>query len=161
MLCISRRQLANLVDQGLPKRGNGRESYYVWPEVFQWYVSYKVDLARPKREQQEESEPEDGQEEYKEALTRRTRAEADLRELELSRERAEVVAVADVEKNIAAVASAVKTKLLGLPSKLVSIISAQKTKAGMRAVLDSEMRQICSELATIHDGESAGVHDNA
>ena len=45
LLGITTRQLRNLVESGLPKHGRGKDSYYVWKEIFAWYAPYKVYLA--------------------------------------------------------------------------------------------------------------------
>lgn len=156
LLCMTKRQVQNLVELGLPKHGSGHGAAYDWAEVFPWYLNYRIDLAR-KREQ---SKPDAGKprettvrgETLSQATTRKVIAEADLKEIERARERGQVVAIADVERNIAEVATNVKTKLLALPSKLATIIAAARgDRPKIRAILDSEMRQVCSELATMKE----------
>ena len=154
LLCLTRRQLTNLVEQGLPKHGDGKGSYYVWAEVFQWYIAFKIDQARSKGALNGPgSDVQVNGETFNQALTRKTVADADLKELERARERGEVVAVADVEKNISNVAMAVKAKLLALPTKLASSLAALRTKPQIRAALDVEMRQICEELINAGDDD--------
>lgn len=150
MLCITKRQLANLVDIGLPKHGNGRESYYVWPEAFQWYLAYKVDLVRPKQEQ---APPDDEKESYSEAVRRKTIAEADLAELKLAHERGEVVAVPDVEKNISQVAGNIRAKLLGMSSKLSPRLEGEKSKPKIKQIIEAEVTAILDELSNVKEPE--------
>src|SRR5579872_4959744 len=122
LLCLTKRQVQNLVELGLPKHGSGKGSYFVWAEVFPWYLAYKIDCAK-RPEGPGSSEGEVNGESYDLALTRRTIAEANLKELQLAQERGLVVAVADVEKNISAIATNVRAKLLALPAKLTSILA--------------------------------------
>ena len=89
------------------------------------------------------------EETYNDALTRKTIADANLRELELAVERGEVVAVADVEQSIAKVATSLKTAILALPAKLVTRLYGVKDRNAMRAILDIEARDLCAKLATI------------
>lgn len=156
MLCITKRQLANLVDLGLPKRGNGRESHYVWPEVLQWYLAYKIALAMPK--EQGLSEPDRAEKEaYNEAARRKLSAEADLAELKLSRERGEVVGVQDVEKAVAGISANVRARLLSMPSKLASLLVGQ-TRPKIKAKIEFEVNEALNELTkTATDGDDDGL----
>ncbi len=156
LLCITKRQLQNLVELGCPKEGHGKGSYYVWKEVLKWYIAYQIALAKPKdvltSSKYVDPDTVVSGESLAQATTRKIIAEADLKELERAHQRGEVVAVADVERSIAEVAGNVKSKLLAIPTKLASILAAQKgDKARIKAVLDSEMRQVCNELATMRD----------
>jgi phage terminase Nu1 subunit (DNA packaging protein) len=154
LLCCTKRQLLNYVEQGMPKHGNGRGAYYDWSEVFPWYVSYQIDLAKRRATvgMPEGADPNivvNG-ETMAQAVLRKTIAEADLKELERAHERGEVVAVADVERNIAAVAKAVQTKLLAIPTKLASqLAAARSSKPRIKAILEGEARQVCSELVSV------------
>jgi phage terminase Nu1 subunit (DNA packaging protein) len=154
LLCLTRRQLSNLVDLGLPKEGHGKASYYDWNKVFQWYIAYKIAQSKSKMALKGPAKDVDPNTEvegetFAHALCRKTIADADLKELELAKGRGEVVAVADVERSVSNVAVNLKDKLLGIPAKLTGILFGLKTKAQIRAALDAEMRQLCGELVNI------------
>ena len=67
----------------------------------------------------------------------------------MAQERGQVVAVTDVEKSVAAVATALKQAILGMPAKLVTRLYGVRDKNAIRAILDSEARDLCIKLATI------------
>jgi phage terminase Nu1 subunit (DNA packaging protein) len=137
-LCISARQLQNLCDLGLPKVGRGKGCYFVWNDVFPWFVSYKVELNQPKGVKEDAKNLADAQ-------LRKVNAEAALAELKLSRERGEVVNVQDVEKAVAEVSANVRARLLAMPSKLAGLLVGL-TKPKVKSQLELEVNQALSEL---------------
>jgi hypothetical protein len=42
LLCITKRQLQNLVKAGLPSNGLGRQRRFVWEDVRPWYLRRKI-----------------------------------------------------------------------------------------------------------------------
>jgi phage terminase Nu1 subunit (DNA packaging protein) len=159
LLGITKRQLQNLVELGLPKEGHGKGSYYIWSKARDWYIAYKIAQSKPKSPLNGAAKDVDPNTEvegetFAHALCRKTIADADLKELELAKGRGEVVAVADVERSVSNVAVNLKDKLLGIPAKLTGILFGLKTKAQIRAALDTEMRQLCGELVNIGASES-------
>src|SRR5262245_3627135 len=97
LLGVSARQVRNLVkDKGLPSRDDPRGRRFVWPDVLEWYVKYRTEMrgSRGNGSATEESQPEEqDQETLEQATTRKTIAEANLKELELATKRGQVVAV--------------------------------------------------------------------
>jgi phage terminase Nu1 subunit (DNA packaging protein) len=160
LLGVTDRQIRNYIkEKKMPCIGDGRGRRFVWRDVLEWYVSYRMELSGNGGSEDPEL-AEDGKETMTAALTRKTIAEADLKELQLARERGLVVAVQDVKANIADVAKGIQTKLLGLPSKLVGRIFGMKDKSALKQVLDSECNQLCQELAQIGKLEPTGAGDD-
>jgi hypothetical protein len=67
----------------------------------------------------------------------------------LAQERGLVVAVSDVERSVASVATALKQAILGMPAKLVTRLYGVRDRNAIRAILDAEARDLCIKLATI------------
>lgn len=88
-------------------------------------------------------------ESYEDALARKTRAEADLKELQLAKERGQVAAIGDVEKVLAASTKATQTQILALPSRLGPRILGIEDLARAVAIVKSEVAGLLSNLATI------------
>lgn len=137
-LCISGRQLQNLVDVGLPKVGYGKGCYFEWEAVFLWFVAYKVEQNQPKGVKEDAKNLLDAQ-------LRKVNAEAALAELKLARERGEVVNVQDVEKAVSGQIANARARLLAMPSKLAGLLVGL-TKPKIKIQLESEVNQALAEL---------------
>jgi len=136
-----------LTEKGMPCKGDGRGRRFVWADVLEWYVAYRLEMAGNDGRQ---AARQAGEEDLEQATTRKTIAEADLKELELASKRGEVVAVADIEAAIAKVSKNIQQKLLAVPAKLTSRLVGTTDRNRINAVLDVEMRNLCSELSTIN-----------
>jgi terminase small subunit / prophage DNA-packing protein len=137
-LSISTRQLQNYVDQGLPKVGHGKRSYFEWEAVYKWMMEREAEKSRPK------SVKEDAKN-LAEAQLRKINAEAALAELKLARERGEVVNVQDVEKAVSGQIANARARLLAMPSKLAGLLVGL-TKPKIKTQLESEVNQALAEL---------------
>ena len=153
-------------DKGLPFHGDARGRTFRWSEVREWWVDYQIALRgnsgnapamasapRPvlvlPAPQEDLGPPEVAPETFKEALTRKTRADADLKELELAVKRGQVVAIADVQKLLESLFVNVKQKIMAIPSKFGARLDGVRDRNQRKAILDAECRQICQELSTI------------
>lgn len=81
-----------------------------------------------------------------EAKLRKLQAEASLAEIELQRERAELVEIEEVAKQVASEYSTVRAKLLALPTKVSGIIYSLQSQREVTEVLDNAIREILQEL---------------
>lgn len=155
LLGVTTRQLRNYVkDKGLPCGGDQRGRIFEWGKVREWYVSYRVSIAGNGGSRGNEtcsSAPyplaDEQKETFKEALRRKTSAEADLKEIERAIKRREVVAVADAKVMLDRLFTTVKQKLLGIPSKLSTRLDGVKDRNQRKAILESEIRQACQEIS--------------
>jgi|SRR5580704_6377081 phage terminase Nu1 subunit (DNA packaging protein) len=138
--------------KGLPCIAGSGVMTFAWPSVRQWWT----DVARAgggtggtsgkKAATDEQTAP---PETYEEALSRKTRAEADLKELQLAKERGQVASIADVERVISAATIVTRTQILAVPSRLASRLLGMDDYKRVVTILESEMRQLLTNLATI------------
>lgn len=84
---------------------------------------------------------------YDEARTRKVAAEAAIAELELAKVRNELALVGDVVKAWDDVLSAMKAKLLALPTKMGPILSVETDAAIIQNKLDEQIRDCLDELS--------------
>lgn len=84
---------------------------------------------------------------YDEARTRKVAAEAAIAELELAKVRNELVLVGDVVKAWDDVLSAMKAKLLALPTKMGPILSPETDAGIIQKKLEEQIRDCLDELS--------------
>lgn len=103
LLSLTVRQVRNLInDKGLPAKSESRGFTLDWPTTLEWYVRYRSGQKVGNRgnlgDENGLTEPDEPLETLDQAILRKTKAEADLKELQLARERGEVAAIGDVER---------------------------------------------------------------
>lgn len=84
---------------------------------------------------------------YDEARTRKVAAEAAIAELELAKVRNELALVGDVVKAWDDVLSAMKAKLLALPTKMGPILAAEMDAGLIQKKLEEQLRDCLDELS--------------
>jgi hypothetical protein len=84
---------------------------------------------------------------YDEARTRKVAAEAAIAELELAKVRNELALVGDVVKAWDDVLSAMKAKLLALPTKMGPILAAETDAGLIQKKLEEQLRDCLDELS--------------
>tara|TARA_R110000868_G_scaffold82394_1_gene232708 strand:+ start:796 stop:1320 length:525 start_codon:yes stop_codon:yes gene_type:complete len=105
----------------------------------------------PAVEQEPDSEERDGGESFNAARTRRERANADRAELVAQRERGELVAVAEVQREWFTLGRAMRDRLLGLPDRISADLASMADQHEVRVYLDRELRGALAELAPSED----------
>jgi len=157
---ISTRQVRTYMTQGLPYRKEGRSPVFVWREVLDWYVGYRISLEAGDRPSDADDEafdesgegdfpaPSGKNEDIRQATLRKTRADADLRELALSKQRGEVITIADAKVRLDRMMGNLRTKLLGIPPKLASRLEGLKARTEREAAIKDEMETLCREIST-------------
>ena len=78
---------------------------------------------------------------------------ADLAELEFNERAGKLVEVEVVEKELDKVFTAIRRRVLSMPTKLTPVIQAEATGVGIRNVLEAEATEILQELSS-YDPES-------
>lgn len=150
-LCLSLRQISNLAAKGLPKHGSGtRGTYYLWPEVLEWFLAYRASLYAPKGSRPDADT-------LTEAEIRAKNATAALSELKLRRQTGELVAVADVERAQAQANANVRALLLSIPGKLTPQLAATSSKPKVKALLESAILQALDNLT--HSADTLKLDD--
>lgn len=91
-----------------------------------------------------------------EARVRKTNADAALAELQLQRERGEVVNIADVARTVGEEYAAVRAKLLAIPTKLAPRVAIEADENACRELLAREITEALNELVADSVTEGAG-----
>lgn len=134
-LDISISSLNNYIQMGLPvfERGKqGKPSLYNLDDCLAW-INANI---KP------------GGEDMSAAKLRKLQAEASLAELELQRERGELVEIEEVAKQVADAFSRVRSKLLTIPTKTSGLVYALQSQREVQTVLDEAIREVLLELST-------------
>lgn len=84
---------------------------------------------------------------YDEARTRKVNAEAEIAELELAKVRGELVIAEDVVKAWDDVLSALKGKLLSIPTKAAPVVSAEPDAGSCQKILEDLINEALEELS--------------
>ena len=87
------------------------------------------------------------------ARQRKTAAEAELAEIELAKARADVVAIDDVAQQWDMILGSVRTRLLGLPTKVAPIAAVETDQSTVKELLEDAIYNVLGELAAgLSDG---------
>lgn len=149
LLFVSAKTVRNWINhQGLPCRDDGRRRVLAWQEVLEWYVRMRI--ARDGNGgNAPEADPDEPAESFDSAVARKTRAEADLKELRLAQLRGQLVPADEVGRNVGRVASAIKTKLDSLPNSLAMRLIGKSDRVEVQQILQDAIYRIRLELATV------------
>lgn len=138
-------------EEGLPATSDPRGFTLDWHSVLQWYVEYKISKRAGTGGT---GGPGTGGtvplETYDEALARRTRCEADLKELQLARESGDVAAISDVERVLNGANKSIQTLMLSLPDALAPQLIGLENLTEAHTLLDQTVRGYLSNMATIN-----------
>lgn len=139
---VTDRTFRRWVEQGLPIHAKSAKNRQIeWLPALAWYVQSQ--MPPPEAAPAVPVAPE--HETINQALLRRTKADADLKEHELGVRRKLYVQVTQVQNTIADLATRIRAKLLAVPGKLAPELEGMD-KAEMQERLEIEMIHILSEL---------------
>ncbi len=131
----------------IKKRGVGRAgSVYETADVIKWMEARRVDsiVGGPTSI------------DFEEAKRRKMAAEAALVELELAKEQGAVVSIDDVSKEISANYSALRAKLLSIPSKTASLVFTSKDLVEAKRILEDAIIEALNELVGNREEDTSG-----
>jgi hypothetical protein len=106
-LGVARRQVENLINQGMPCEGTGNVRLIPWPEARQWRDQQMINLGKSY-----------GAGKRTDAKERRAEADATLIEIELMERRGELMPLAEGERLMGEAFGRVRSKLLNLPQAI-------------------------------------------
>lgn len=153
VLGISDRTIRTWVkDFGCPSRKDGRSLTFHWPDVLAWYVEYASSRRNGVTSDfaptvEDDAEPSD-KESLNSAMLRKTRAEADLKQLALSKLRGEVIVIGDAKTRLDRMLGNLRTQLLNMAPKLATRLAGERDPIAQEAAIKDEMESLCRELAT-------------
>jgi phage terminase Nu1 subunit (DNA packaging protein) len=137
-LRLTPRRIQQLVGEGLPRVTRGK---YDVDEVLDWYIAY---LER--RLSGESDEDSDAVALRKHEL-RLAAAKADTGELELARERGQLVAIADVEKQMTDLVITTKARVLSVPARVAADLVGEQSRVMAQAKVEKALKEALSHLA--------------
>lgn len=153
LLGVTARQVRNwILEKGLPARDGNRGRILNWPETLTWFVAYRIAESGNSgngRPHSAQNSPEEPEETYDHALTRKVIGEADLVELKLARERGQVASISDVEKVLSAANSSTRTLIQAFPATLAPQLLGLEDRAAIFTLLQRECNQLLGNIATM------------
>ena len=154
LLGVTPRQVRNwIIDKGLPAKHDPRGRLLDWPTTLQWYVAFQMDEKRGnggnRRPGTGPDSSEEPQETFDQAILRKTKAEADLKELQLAREQGQIVAITDLERVLANSNRSIQTQVLALPAGLAPQLIGMDDRQKIFNLIDRSCRSLLSNLANI------------
>ncbi len=133
-LCMDRRTIAKICAGLSPVSKSARRKEYRLAEV----VTRLGGEGPP--------DPTDG-ESYDKARLRKMIAEADAAELETAKLAGEVISIEDAEAEWTEIATAIRAKLLSMPSKLAPLVAAEPEPTRCRDLIEGVIFEALAELA--------------
>jgi phage terminase Nu1 subunit (DNA packaging protein) len=146
-LNLTEQRVHQLVKEGLPKEGRGR---YDPVKCMLFYIRYL------QRALEKKSIPtlDGGYAGEREERVRLLRADADLREIELAKERGLLVSIHDVEKDLTDLVLTTKARILAIPPRLAPELVGEMSRIMIQAKLEKACHESLSYLARAR-GENA------
>ena len=139
-LNITEQRVGQLVKEGMPKEGRGQ---YDPVKCMLWYIRYLQNALQKK------SVPtlDGGFVGEREERVRLLRADADLREIELAKERGQLIALADVEKTMTDLVLTTKARIMAIAPRLAPELVGETSRVMIHAKLEKALKEALAELA--------------
>jgi phage terminase Nu1 subunit (DNA packaging protein) len=163
LLLVDPRTIRNWLNQkGMPSISDERGRRFEWSKVLPWYVKMKAEqdgngrksnltpVSSPKKSTTVTDDLVVPPETFDAALTRKTIAEADLKELDLATRRREVVAVADAGRMMQDTVASLRTEILAWPTVMIGRVFGVKDRNQLFSVLTASARDLCGRLSRIN-----------
>lgn len=127
-------------NDGLPKKG---DNCFYLPDVWQWFEIYS------------QSQFSDAELDLEEQKARLTKAQADLKELELAKAQGVAISSDDIKKMTERVVVSIRSHLMPFPKKVAPLISIMSDEIEIEQTLNGYLYQALNELSEfrlkIHD----------
>jgi phage terminase Nu1 subunit (DNA packaging protein) len=148
-LNLTTARVHQLVQEGLPKKLRGK---YDQDECTGWYIRYLQTLVERKMVVDEGGKlfATDRQERLR-LLT----ADADMRELELARERSQLVAVDEVEKEMADLVLTTKARVLAVAGRVAPDLIGETSRVMVQAKIEKALKEALVHLERTNVGVGA------
>lgn len=140
-LNVDVRRIQQLVNEGMPKQGRGE---YDGAKCMLWYIRY-LQAAIKRR-----AIPMEGDEliSEREQRVRKMRIDADLRDIELAKQRGQIVSIADVEREMSDMALTVKARIMAVPPRVAPDLLGETSRVMVQAKLEKALKEALRELAS-------------
>jgi phage terminase Nu1 subunit (DNA packaging protein) len=147
-LDLTSRRIQQLVTEGLPRDRRGR---YDVQKCFHWYVRY-VHAAIHQKKVSVASDAVYASE--REERLRLLRADADLRELELAKQRSQLISIDDFDAVLTDLILVTKARIMSIPPRVAPDIVGETSRLIIQGKLDKACKESLSYLAK--QGEKIG-----
>jgi len=147
LLRLTERRVQQLSKEGvIPKAERGR--YELAPAV-QGYIAYLQDRLAPR-----EGDDDPDRIDYHVEKARKTKAEADIAEMEAAKMRGDLVDAVEMKDALELVMSEVKTKLLNnAPTRIAARTKTEKKEASIKAIAKEEIAASLQALASTNPAD--------
>jgi excisionase family DNA binding protein len=150
LLGVSAKTVRNWINKlDLPAVDDGRRRVLAWHPTLEWYVQMRIGKAGNAGSAAANPPDDEEAETLIQAETRKTIADADLKELRLAQLRGQLVPADEVGRNVGRVATAIKTKLDGVPSALALRLVGKSDRIEVQQILEDAIYRIKLELASV------------
>jgi phage terminase Nu1 subunit (DNA packaging protein) len=144
-LNLSEQRVQQLVKEGMPKEARGR---YDAVECMKWYIRYLQDVVEKKSVPMEDGKFVGVRAER----VRLLRADADLREMELAKERSQFVAITDVEKEMTNLVLVTKARVLAVAPRVSPELVGETSRLMIQAKLEKALKDALLNLSKREGG---------
>src|ERR1700676_600124 len=151
ILNLAPRRIQQLAQEGLPKKLRGK---YDQDQCTGWYIRYLQALVEKKTIVGEGGQVLANE---REERLRLLRADADLREIELARERSQLVAIEDVEHEMTDLILVTKARVLAVGARVAPELVGETSRLMIQAVIEKAHKEALSHLAK----KEVRTHENA
>lgn len=149
-LNLTEQRVQQLVKEGMPRASRGR---YDPVKCLLWYVRF----LQKALEKKSLPTPDGGYVGEREERVRLLRADADLREIELARERSQLVTITDVEIVVAALVLTTKARVMAIAPRLAPEVTGQTSRVMVQALIEKACKEALSYLAKAENHKKIGV----
>ena len=148
-LNLTEQRVQQLVHEGLPREGRGQ---YDPVKCLLWYVRYLQKALEKKAVPTLEG----GFIGEREERVRLLRADADLREIELAKERGQLVALPDIEAALTDLVLTTKARIMAIPPRLAPELVGETSRTMIQAKIEKACKESLSYLAKVGADKSKG-----
>ena len=135
--------------QGMPHHGEGSRLRYKLDEVIPWYIKHLGEGAKALAISKDQ------------AVLRKLTAEAMLREVELAKERGQLIAIADAEAELSSHLSVIRRTLLALPSRIAPYLVGLTSEALARKAMKRAITDLMDAIAKgIEAGKTTSIEED-
>ena len=157
-LNLTARRVQQLVqEEGMPREAGGK---YDPVKCMLFYIRYLQNALEKKSLPTADG----GYAGEREERVRLLRSQADLSEIELAKERSQLVAIQDVEKAMTDLVLTTKARIMAIPPRLAPDLVGETSRMMVQAKLEKACKEALSYLARSRPSESAaapGIHAQA
>jgi phage terminase Nu1 subunit (DNA packaging protein) len=139
-LNLTPQRVQQLANEGLPREDRGK---YDLGKCLLWYIRYLQAALEKKAVPMANG----GYAGEREERVRLLRAEAELKEMELAKEREQLVAIADVEREWSAIVLSVKARIMAIPARLAPEILGETSRVMAQEKIERECKEALRLLA--------------